>query len=131
MGLFCPISSGITALVGVLLSYYYCYMSEGSFTGFTWNYLPWLMLMIGGRGNSAGTWIGCALVIAMKRLLIVFRGQLGRFVWFPVFIFEQQLWALLLLAVMVFRPKGLIPEKPLRIAEINYKRLMMEENANE
>jgi branched-chain amino acid transport system permease protein len=106
-------------------------MSAGSFTGFTWNYLPWLMLMIGGRGNSAGTWIGCALVIAMKQLLIAFRGQLGRFVWYPVFIFETQLLALLLPAVLIFRPKGLIPEKPLRIAEINYKHLMMEESANE
>jgi hypothetical protein len=53
------------------------------------------------------------------------------FVWYPVLIFEQQLWALLLLVVLIFRPKGLIPEKPLRIAEINYKHLMMEESANE
>ena len=123
--------SGITALVGVLLSYYYCYMIATSFTGFTWNYLPWLMLMIGGRGNSAGTWIGCALVIAMKQSLIAFRGQLGRFVWYPVFIFEQQLLALLLPAVLIFRLKGLIPEKPLRIAGINYKRIMREESVNE
>ena len=89
-----------------------------------------LMLLIGGAGNNAGTWIGCALVIAMKRLISIFRGQLGRFVWYPVVIFEQQLWALLLLAVLIFRPKGLIPEKPLRIAVINYKRLMREESAN-
>ena len=123
--------SGITALAGVLFTYYYCYTIGNSFTGFTWTYLPWLMLMIGGRGNSAGTWIGCALIIAMKRLIIVFRGQLEMFVWYPVLIFEQQLWALLLLVVLIFRPKGLIPEKPLRIAVINYKRIMREESVNE
>ena len=122
--------SGITALAGVLLSYYYCYMIHTSISMLPWTYWPWLMLMIGGPGNNAGTWIGCALVIAMKRLMIDFRGQLERFVWYPIVIFEQQLLGLLLLAVMVFRPKGLIPEKSLRIAEINYRSLMGEESAN-
>ena len=123
--------SGITALVGVLLSYYYTYMIDTSFTSFTWTYLPWLMLMIGGPGNSAGTWIGCALVMAMRRLIIVFRGQLEMFVWYPIVIFQQQLLGLLLLAVMILRPNGLISEKPLRIAAINYKRLMREKSANQ
>ena len=123
--------SGITALVGVLFTYYYCYTIDTSFTSFPWTYWPWLILLIGGAGNNTGTWIGCALVIAMKRLISIFRGQLGRFVWYPVVIFEQQLWALLLLAVLIFRPKGHNPEKPLRIAEINYLHLMMEESANE
>ena len=123
--------SGITALAGVLLSYYYTYMIHTSITKLPWTYWPWLMLMIGGRGNSAGTCIGCALVIAMKQSLIAFRGQLGRFVWYPVFIFQQQLLALLLPAVLIFRPKGLIPEKPLRIAVINYKRIMRKESVNE
>jgi branched-chain amino acid transport system permease protein len=123
--------SGITALAGVLLSQYYCYMVHTSISTLPWTYWPWLMLMIGGPGNSAGTWIGCALVIAMKQLLIAFRGQLEMSVWYPIVIFEQQLLGLLLLGVLIFRPKGLIMEKPLRIAEINYKRLIGEESANE
>ena len=88
------------------------------------------MLMIGGAGNSAGTFIGCTLVIAMRRLIIFFEGQLANFVWYPIIIFEQQL-GLLLLAAMILRPKGLIPEKPLRITFVNYKRLMREKSANE
>ena len=87
--------------------------------------------MIGGAGNSAGTFIGCTLVIAMRRLIIFFEGQLANFVWYPIIIFEQQQLGLLLLAVMILRPKGLIPEKPLHITFVNYKRLMREESANE
>ena len=87
--------------------------------------------MIGGAGNSAGTFIGCTLVIAMRRLIIFFEGQLANFVWYPIIIFEHQLLGLLLLAVLILRPSGLVPEKPLRIAAINYKRLMREKSANQ
>ncbi len=58
----------------------------------------------------------------------VFRGPIASIIWYPIPIFEQQLLGLLFIVVMIFRPKGLIPEKPLRMAGINYKRLMTEES---
>jgi len=119
--------SGITALSGVLLSYYYSFVIDGNFSSSTWTYWPWMMLMIGGPGNYAGTFLGCALVFAMRRLIILSKWQLARFVWYPIVIFEQQLLGLLILVILILRPKGLIPEKPLRIAGVNYKRLMREE----
>jgi branched-chain amino acid transport system permease protein len=118
--------SGITAISGVLLSYYYSFVIETNFARSTWTYWPWLMLLVGGPGNNAGAFIGCALIVAMRRLIIVFRGPIGSIIWYPIPIFEQQLLGLLFIAVMVFRPKGLIPEKPLRVAGINYRRLMRE-----
>jgi branched-chain amino acid transport system permease protein len=125
------LGSGITALTGVLLTHYFSYIIETSITTLPGTYWPWLMLLIGGPGNSAGTWIGCFLVFAMRRLIIVFWGQLEMFVWFPFYIFEQQLLGLLILGAMILRPNGLLPEKPLRVAAIDYKHIMREENANE
>ena len=121
-------ASGITAVVGVLIAYYYSYVIQSNFIRATWTYWPWLMLMVGGPGNNAGTFVGCALIIAMRRIIIVYKWALERFVWYPIVIFEQQLLALLLLIVMVFRPDGLIPEKLLRIPGIDYKRLVNEES---
>ena len=120
-------ASGITAVLGVLVAYYYSFVIETNYIRATWTYWPWLMLMIGGPGNNAGTFIGCALIIAMRRLIIVFKWQIAKFVWYPITIFEQQLLGALLLIVMVFRPNGLIPEKLLRIPGIEYKRLVREE----
>jgi len=120
-------SSGITAVLGVLVAYYYSFVIETNYIRATWTYWPWLMLMVGGPGNNAGTFIGTALIIAMRRLIIVFKWQLTEFVWYPIVLFESQLLGALLLVVMIFRPNGLIPEKLLRIPGINYRRLVREE----
>jgi branched-chain amino acid transport system permease protein len=120
-------ASGITAVLGVLVAYYYSFVIETNYIRATWTYWPWLMLMVGGPGNNAGTFVGCALIIAMRRLIIVFKWQIAEYVWYPITIFEQQLLAVLLLLVMIFRPNGLIPEKLLRIPGIEYRRLMREE----
>jgi len=120
-------SSGITAVLGVLVAYYYSFVIETNYIRATWTYWPWLMLMIGGPGNNAGTFIGTALIIAMRRLIIVFKWQLTDFIWYPIVLFEQQLLGALLLVVMIFRPNGLIPEKLLRIPGINYRQLVREE----
>jgi branched-chain amino acid transport system permease protein len=85
------------------------------------------MLMIGGPGNNAGTFIGTALIIAMRRLIIIYKWNLASFIWYPIVLFESQLLGVLLLIVLIFRPNGLIPEKLLRIPGINYKRLVREE----
>jgi len=120
--------SGITALSGVLLSYYYSFVIDANFVRTTWTYWPWMMLMIGGPGNNAGAYIGCALVIAMRRLIIFSKWHLARLIWYPIVIFEQQLLGLFILVILILRPKGLIPEKPLRIAGIDYRRLVREES---
>jgi len=120
-------ASGITAVLGVLVAYYYSFVIETNYIRATWTYWPWLMLMIGGPGNNAGTFVGCALIIAMRRLIIVYKWQIAKYVWYPITIFEQQLLGTLLLLVMIFRPNGLIPEKLLRIPGIDYKRLVREE----
>ncbi len=116
--------SGVTAVLGVLVAYYYSYMIGGNFNMSTWTYWPWMMLMIGGPGNFAGTYVGCALVIAMRRLIILSKWHLARLIWFPIVIFEQQLLALFIIVILILRPKGIIPERPLRIAGIDYRRLM-------
>lgn len=120
-------ASGVTAVLGVLIAYYYSFVIETNYVRATWTYWPWLMLMIGGPGNNAGTFIGTALIIAMRRLIIIYKWNLASFIWYPIVLFESQLLGVLLLIVLIFRPNGLIPEKLLRIPGINYKRLVREE----
>lgn len=120
-------ASGITSVAGVLVAYYFSYSVESNYRRIAWTYWPWLMLMIGGPGNNAGTFLGCALIIAIRRFIIVNKWLFDKFIFYPLPFFEQQLLGLMLILVLIFRPKGLIPEKLLHIPGINYRQLVKEE----
>jgi branched-chain amino acid transport system permease protein len=120
-------ASAITALTGALWSFYCSFVKDTLFQRATWTYWPWLMLILGGPGNNAGTFLGCALVIAMRRIIIVYKWFFDKILFFPTSYFEQILLGTLLIVVMIFRPSGLIPEKLLYIPGINYGQLVREE----
>ena len=120
-------ASGITALSGTLLAFYFSYVVEANYQRAFWTYWPWLMLILGGPGNNAGTFLGCALVVAMRRVIIVNKWFLQEVFFFPIAYFESILLGVLLIVVIIFRPNGLIPEKLLYIPGVNYRRLVDEE----
>ena len=120
-------ASGITALSGCLLAFYFSYVVEANYQRAFWTYWPWLMLIMGGPGNNAGTFLGTALVVAMRRVIIVSKWFFDKIFFFPISYFENILLGTLLLIIMIFRPSGLIPEKLLYIPGIHYRRLVREE----
>lgn len=120
-------ASGITALSGTLLAFYFSYVVEANYQRAFWTYWPWLMLILGGPGNNAGTFLGCALVTALRRIIIVNKWFLQEVLFFPIAYFESILLGVLLIVVIIFRPNGLIPEKLLYIPGINYRKLVDEE----
>lgn len=120
-------ASGITALAGVLLAFYYSYVNQDLYQRAFWTYWPWLMLMVGGPGNNAGTFLGCALVTLMRRVIIQYKWYFDQALFFPVAYFEDILLGTLLILTLIFRPNGLIPEKLLYIPGVNYGRLIREE----
>ncbi|MCK4583013.1 branched-chain amino acid ABC transporter permease, partial [Candidatus Bathyarchaeota archaeon] len=89
-------ASGITALSGTLLAFYFSYVVEANYQRAFWTYWPWLMLILGGPGNNAGTFLGCALVVAMRRVIIVNKWFLQEVFFFPIAYFESILLGVLL-----------------------------------
>ena len=120
-------ASGITALAGVMVAFYYSFVVDNAFQRADWTYWPWLMLILGGPGNNAGTFLGCALIIALRRTIIVYKWFLEQFLFFPIAYVENMLLGVLLILVIIFRPRGLIPEKLLYIPGINYRKMVREE----
>ena len=120
-------ASGITAISGTLLAFYFSYVVEANYQRAFWTYWPWLMLILGGPGNNAGTFLGCALVTAMRRIIIVEKWLIESLFFFPVAYFESVLLGALLLLVIMFRPNGLIPEKLLYIPGVNYTQMVRED----
>jgi branched-chain amino acid transport system permease protein len=120
-------ASGITALSGVMWAFYYSFVVDNAFMRADWTYWPWLMLILGGPGNNAGTFLGAALIIALRRVILVSKWSLEQFLFFPIAYVENILLGVLLIAVIIFRPRGLIPEKLLYIPGINYRKMVNEE----
>jgi branched-chain amino acid transport system permease protein len=120
-------ASGITALSGALLAFYFSFVIEANYQRAFWTYWPWLMLILGGPGNNAGTFLGCALIVAMRRVIIVNKWYLESIFFFPITYFESVLLGLLMILVIMFRPNGLIPEKLLFIPGVNYNLMVQEE----
>jgi branched-chain amino acid transport system permease protein len=120
-------ASGITALSGTLLAFYFSFVVEANYQRAFWTYWPWLMLILGGPGNNAGTFLGCALITALRRVIIVNKWILESLFFFPIAYFESVLLGVLLILVIMFRPNGLIPEKLLYIPGVNYTMMVQEE----
>lgn len=120
-------ASGVTALAGVLNTYYVLYVNQSDYQRAYWTYWPWLMLILGGPGNNAGTFVGAALVVALRRLIIIYKFTIQAWFFFPVSYLEDMILGGLLVLVMIFRPDGLIPEKLLYIPGVNYAKMVKED----
>ncbi len=120
-------ASGVTAIAGVMHVYYVGFSNESNYQRAYWTYWPWLMLILGGPGNNAGTFLGAALVIALRRVIIIYKFEISQFFFFPISYLEDILLGGLLVTVMIFRPNGLIPEKLLYIPGVNYAKMVKEE----
>ena len=120
-------ASGITAIAGVMNVYYLQFSNESGYQRAYWTYWPWLMLILGGPGNNAGTFLGAALIIALRRIIIVFKFQIQQYFFFPISYLEDIILGGLLVFVMIFRPNGLIPEKLLYIPGVNYTKMINED----
>ena len=120
-------ASGVTALSGVMWAFYNSYVVDSLYTRADWTYWPWLMLILGGPGNNAGTFLGTALIIFLRRVITISKWTIDKFLFFPTAYVENIILGLLLILVIIFRPRGLIPEKLLYIPGINYRKLVSEE----
>lgn len=124
-------SSGMMAVTGVLIALYYNYVQYTFYDQLTYTLWPWLMITIGGMGNNAGSLIGVIFGVGILKLISTFNmfygsviassGRAGLFL-----VLENMALSLLLLLFMVFKPRGLIPEKRLYISKIDYKNLVNE-----
>jgi branched-chain amino acid transport system permease protein len=113
-------ASSITALSGVLLAFYYSFVIEANYSRRFWTYWPWLMLIVGGPGNNAGTFLGCAIIVIFRRLIVLYKWQLEKYLFFPISFIESIFLGVLLLVFIIVRPDGIIPEKLIYIKGIKY-----------
>lgn len=114
-------SSALTSIAGVLYAFYIQAVLSTSYTRAAWTFYPWLMFMVGGIGNNMGATVGTFIFITVRRMIIYYKHSIEMYVPFQVQWLEQIMIGVALLLIIIFRPQGLIPEKPTKMRGLNYE----------
>jgi branched-chain amino acid transport system permease protein len=104
----------VLASIGGALFVLYAGSVTPSFTRYTWTFIPWLMLLLGGLGSNVGTLVGTATWFTIYDLILYYKFYLQNILPFDVVWLNYILLGIIVMVILVFRPQGLIPEKPLK-----------------
>ena len=115
--------SALTSIAGVLYGFYIHAVLSTSYTRATWTFYPWLMFMVGGVGNNMGATVGTFIFITLRRLIIFYKHSIEAYVPFQVQWLDQIMIGIMLLLIIIFRPQGLIPERPTKMRGLNYEQV--------
>lgn len=111
------LSSAMAAIAGALYAFYTLYVAAIAYDRVTWTFWPWTILILGGMANNVGVVIGTILFVVVTRLIIIFKRSLEPILPFDVIWLEYILFGLMLILVLMFRPEGILPEKPTKTIE--------------
>ena len=70
------------------------------------------MILIGGLANNKGVLVGTLLFVTLRKVIIFFKDSFEWIVPFDVVWLDMLLLGSILLVVLLFRPQGVIVEKP-------------------
>jgi branched-chain amino acid transport system permease protein len=104
----------IAAISGALNSLWTVSVSPKDFERVRHTFMPWVMVIIGGAGNNIGAMIGAIIFVTLRELIVFYKYSFEAIVPFDVVWLEYLLMGIALIIVLMYRPEGLLPEKPTR-----------------
>lgn len=121
--------SGVMSLSGVLLAYYYSFVQYNMYSRINYTFWPWLMITVGGLGSNGGSYIGSLTCVSIIKGLNLSKQSIGPLLigtkWIKVInYFEDMLLGILLLLFLIFKPRGILPEKNLVIKGVDYIKII-------
>ncbi len=117
------VGSAIAALAGALSGIYIGNVIPPAYTRYDWTFWPWLMLMLGGRGSELGALAGTGSIVIIRRLVSIYKHGIQPMIPFDVVWLERMALGIAFLVIMIFKPDGLIPEKPFVMKGLHDKEL--------
>ena len=86
-----------------------------------WTFWPWVIVILGGAANNFGVVVGTLAFACFRRFIDYYKGALTPFLPFNVVWLDYLLLGILLIVVQMFRPEGILREKP--TITLGYERL--------
>lgn len=115
-------SSAIASMVGVLYSYY-----AGNVIGIVnlfarvnWTFFPFLMVLLGGMANNRGVLAGVLSFVVIWRLIDGYKHQITDLFHLPFDVnwLQYIIFGVLMIAILYYKPEGIISEKPIETPPI-------------
>jgi branched-chain amino acid transport system permease protein len=106
------VSSAIAAIGGSLWALNAGGVTPKDYDRATWTFLPWVMVILGGAGNELGVLIGTAVYVSARMLIDQYKGLLEPVLPFSVIWLDRLLMGIVLILILLARPQGILPEKP-------------------
>jgi branched-chain amino acid transport system permease protein len=106
------IGGAIAATAGALWALFTGSMKAYTYTRLTWTFWPWAFMMLGGTGNNLGVLLGVLLYTVARTAIILYKESLSTVIPISPEWLEYIMIGLVVVAVVLFRPQGIIPEKP-------------------
>ena len=109
------VGSAMAATAGALYSLYSVNVIATSFSRVEWTFYPILMVLLGGAGNNLGACLGALLFVAFRILLITYKFEVTHILRLPfeAVWLEYILFGAVMLLILMYRPMGLLREKPI------------------
>jgi len=110
----CAVGSSIAAISGALYAFYTTNVIASSFNRAEWTFYPFLIIILGGLGSTNGVVAGVFLFVVVRVLLTTYKWELKSALHLPfeAVWLEYMIFGVLMLLVLIFKPEGLLREKP-------------------
>ncbi len=102
----------IGAIGGLLYASYVEGVVAFGYNRLNWTFLPFVMVIVGGMANNKGILVGTLLFVAIRKLIIFYNDSFAGFLPFDIIWLDYLLLGGIMLVVLIFRPRGIIPERP-------------------
>lgn len=110
----CAVGSSIAAISGALYAFYTTNVIASSFNRAEWTFYPFLIIILGGLGSTNGVVAASLLFVVVRVLLTTYKWELKSALHLPfeAVWLEYMIFGVLMLLVLLFKPEGLLREKP-------------------
>lgn len=102
----------LAGLAGGLFAIYFSSVLAVGYTRLNFTFLPWVMVVVGGLANNTGTFVGTTVFMVALRLTDIYKSYIASYLPFDVTWFTPLLISIILTLMLIYRPSGLIPERP-------------------
>lgn len=106
------VGSMLAAVGGALYAFYTGGVIAVAYNRVDFTFWPWVMVILGGAANNIGVALGAFLFVTFRKLITFYKGYLAPYIPFDVTWLDLLLLGIVLILILMYRPSGVLPEKP-------------------
>jgi branched-chain amino acid transport system permease protein len=128
------LASAMSGIAGALFVLWSHYISPTTFVRTVFTFYPWVIVILGGAANNIGVAVGALSFVGITEAIDQYRTlALASGATIPIDLnaVEPIAIGIVLIVILMWRPRGLIPEKPtLTMSKLDLKKIMDSVNKN-